>query len=615
MVVVGQVGAGNIKNAFQTAVDRGVTIERLANEIETQLLKARAHEKDFLLQWQADGFQSTYDRHIVPNKAEMELLRQAATDLATLIGDGPTENDQRIADDLAALTPQIDVYQDELRKTVSAIQQRGFNNTGLEGQLGQAIQGVEGYLTNHPGLETLSITLLQIRQSEKDYLLSGGQQDAKNVHDLSGQLIEKIIDADLSASDKSAMIVLMKDYLKAFDQLTVVDAEIVKSSELSRGAADVFEPLVTDIASVGQQEAADQLAGAQQASNQTFVATSLLLALGLLVGFIMAYTFARQIITPVQRLAQTAKRIEAGDLSAQAQAESEDEIGALAVTFNSMTTRLRETLEGLEQRVIERTRELEKARDVAESATRAKSLFLANMSHELRTPLSVMIGHSELLQESAQEQGYQQMIPKLQRIRTAGNHLLTLISNLLDMSKIEAGKMEFFLETFDIPTLITDVAVMLQPIMNKKSNILELDCAPDLGSMHTDLTKVRQMLFNLLDNAAKFTDNGIIRLTATRENDPQGGSQAAWINFSISDTGLGLTAEQIQGLFHEFTQADSSITRQYGGTGLGLALSRHYCRMMGGQITVDSAGLGKGSTFTIRLPLTVDPIEKISSPI
>jgi signal transduction histidine kinase len=195
-------------------------------------------------------------------------------------------------------------------------------------------------------------------------------------------------------------------------------------------------------------------------------------------------------------------------------------------------------------------------------------------------------------------------LPKLKRIRTAGNHLLTIISNLLDMSKIEAGKMEFYLETFDIPTLINDVAAMLQPIIQKKANTLEVDCAPDLGSMHADLTKVRQALFNIVDNAAKFTDHGTIRLSVRRESGPQ----SARIDFSIADTGIGLTADQIQNLFQEFTQADGSITRQYGGTGLGLALSRHYCRMMGGDIIVNSAGLGKGSTFTIHLPAVVEQI-------
>jgi signal transduction histidine kinase len=602
--VIGQVGSKNIQNAFQTAVDRGDAIERLGKKIETQLLQARRHEKDFLLQWKEIGFQVAYDRHIVPNQASMKNLRQSAAELAALIGNGQTENDQRIADDLAALTPQIDVYQQELQKTVNAIQQQGFEDTGLSGKLQQAMQDAEQRLVSHPGLEALSINLFQIRLIEKDYLLLSDQQDVQDVHDLSRQLLEQIADADLPANDKTEIKELIDGYLKTFDQLVTVNGEIAKSTELARGAADVFEPLVNDIASVGQQEAATQLAQAQQTSQQTFVASSLILVLGLLAGFALAYTLARQIIVPVENLARTAERIQGGDYTAQAHAESEDEIGALALAFNSMTAELRQTLEGLEQRVAERTHELEQARDLAEAATRAKSRFLANMSHELRTPLSVIMGYTELLQETAQESGYDQMIPKLKRIRSSGTHLLTIINNLLDITKIEAGKMEVYLETFDIPTLINDVGAMLQPVIQKKANTLEISCAPDLGSMHADLTKMRQMLFNIVDNAAKFTEQGTIRLNVTRESN----MQAAWINFSIADTGIGLTPEQIQNLFQEFTQADNSTTRQYGGTGLGLAITRHYCRMMGGDITVNSAGLGKGSTFTIRLPAVVDQI-------
>jgi signal transduction histidine kinase len=297
--------------------------------------------------------------------------------------------------------------------------------------------------------------------------------------------------------------------------------------------------------------------------------------------------------TRLQDLTRTARAMQNGSLDQLVQVTGDDEISLLGVTFNSMSAQLKMLVGTLEQ-----------ARDVAEAATQAKNLFLANMSHELRTPLSVIISHSEMLQDNAQELGYQQLIPKLEQIRSSGNHLLAIISNLLDFSKIEADKMEYYLETFSVPVLVNDMAVMLQPIFKKQGNRLDVTCAQNVESMHADLTKVRQALFNILDNASKFTDHGQIRLDVTHET--------SWINFSISDSGVGINPEQIQHLFKEFTQADASITREYGGTGLGLALSRNYCRAMGGDITVESAGLGQGATFTIRLPVQVDQIYELS---
>jgi putative methionine-R-sulfoxide reductase with GAF domain len=349
MAVVGQVGSRNVQNAFETATDRGAAIERLAKTIETELLQARRHEKDFLLNWEGDGFQAAYDRYIVLNQTSIGNLRQATTQLTALIANGQTENDQRIADDLAALTPQIDVYGEELQNTVALIKKRGFRDTGLEGQLQQSMQGLEQRLSRDPKLEPLTDTVLKIRLEEKDYLLGLGQQNIQNIHSLSEQLVGQIDAADLSANEKSEMTGLIENYLKAFDELVAVDHQIIKSSELSRGAADVFEPLVNDIASVGQQESATQLARAEQASSETSTVSNILLVLGLLAGFALAYTLARQIIRSMQNLVRTAQSIQGGDLNAQAQVESDDEIGALAVAFNGMTAQLRSLISSLDQ--------------------------------------------------------------------------------------------------------------------------------------------------------------------------------------------------------------------------------------------------------------------------
>ncbi|HEX8616347.1 MAG TPA: response regulator, partial [Thermoanaerobaculia bacterium] len=240
-----------------------------------------------------------------------------------------------------------------------------------------------------------------------------------------------------------------------------------------------------------------------------------------------------------------------------------------------------------------------KAKDVAETANRTKSLFLANMSHELRTPLNAILGFSEMLQEEAVERNLHDFDSDLQKISLSGRHLLGLINDILDLSKIEAGKMELRVESFDIGALIEEVASTIELQVEKNGNTLEIVCAPDIGAMRADVGKVRQGLFNLVANAAKFTHDGRIKIVAERA--VMDGTD--WINFTISDTGIGMSPEQIVRLFQPFTQADASTTRRFGGTGLGLALTRRFCQLMSGDVTVRSVP-GGGSLFTMMLPAT-----------
>ncbi len=245
--------------------------------------------------------------------------------------------------------------------------------------------------------------------------------------------------------------------------------------------------------------------------------------------------------------------------------------------------------------------ELLTARRDAEAANSAKSQFLANMSHELRTPLNAIIGYSEMLQEDARDAEQEGLIPDLAKIHAAGQHLLSLINDVLDLSKIEAGKMELYVESFDVAAVVADVASTVRPLIEKNGNALELHAGDGLGTMHSDVTRVRQVLLNLLSNAAKFTEEGTITLEVTRDADAAAGE---WLVFAVRDTGIGMTPEQLERLFEAFSQAEASTAAKYGGTGLGLALSKRFCEMMGGTIAVESTE-GSGTTFTAQLPVAI----------
>jgi|GEM_PF-1894868 signal transduction histidine kinase len=297
--------------------------------------------------------------------------------------------------------------------------------------------------------------------------------------------------------------------------------------------------------------------------------------------FLGFYFSLNQSIVSLDRATQ---RMVHGDASPTFRVASRDELSQVALAFNTIAT------------------ELVNARDTALTATRAKSRFLASMSHELRTPLNAIISYSELIEEQLIEDEITSYVPDLKKIQLAAHHLQALINDILDISKIEAGKMELYLEEVNVCLLVNDVTTTVQPMIEKKGNHLEVSCPQNVGLMTTDLIKTRQILFNLMSNANKFTEKGQLRLTV------QPAGQAEKITFSVSDSGIGMSPEQMKHLFEEFRQGESSTTRKYGGTGLGLAISQRLARLMGGDISVSSQ-LGAGSTFSLTLPLVVSPAE------
>ncbi|MCY7385509.1 MAG: HAMP domain-containing protein [Microcoleus sp. CAN_BIN18] len=334
------------------------------------------------------------------------------------------------------------------------------------------------------------------------------------------------------------------------------------------------------------------------------IACSLLISAGI-AAMLAVYTSAA-IARPLEATTLIAQRVtEESNFDLQVPVTTSDEVGMLAVSLNELI-----------QRVAEYTEDLHEAKVAAEAANRSKSAFLANMSHELRTPLNAIINYSEMLQEDAQDSGSEDFLPDLEKIQTAGKHLLDMISDILDISKIEAGHVTLYLENFDVATMIEEVMTTAQTLVEKKGNALALKTKGELGTMYADQPKVRQIPLNLLSNAAKFTEKGVITIEVERikneklkpkkrnkNKDFNSGSNysSQILIFRVSDTGIGMTDEQLDQIFKPFTQADASTTRKYGGTGLGLTISQRLCEILGGEISVESED-GKGSTFIVSLP-------------
>src|ERR1035437_3995769 len=363
---------------------------------------------------------------------------------------------------------------------------------------------------------------------------------------------------------------------------------------------------------------------------------AILFLLSMLFAVLASRYLQRGISEPISLLAEAARRVAVdGDYNVRVDSRGGGETGMLVEAFNSMLTTiqqrdaelvvakttaeparerlaeintvLEEVNRTLEQKVQDRTAELEKMMLTAKEDNHAKSSFLAKMSHELRTPMNAIIGYSEILLEDATDTGNQGAVDDLGKILSAARHLLGLINDVLDLSKIEAGRMDLFLETFDVGTLVREASTTVAPLVEKKHNRLVIDCPEHVGVMHADTTKLRQVLLNLLSNASKFTSNGEIVLSVARGVIGTG----ECIIIKVSDNGIGMTTEQMGRPFQTFSQADASTTAKFGGTGLGLAISRQFARLMGGDVTAESEP-GKGSVFTVWIPVQVARVKTMA---
>lgn len=437
------------------------------------------------------------------------------------------------------------------------------------------------------------------------YLVAGAQEQA----DLLLELVASLESSHLTASRRD-FLTQLNEFIAANDERL---SEVLSLKEGDRDdrlysmlrALDAESaPLVAqlvDLYGAMREEMNRADAGLQDLRRRAAaVSWALCIVYVVLIGTLWWWTGVK-FVQPLETLTLAARQSMEHDERMQIREQGPAEVRELTRTIGFFVA-------SLEAKIQERTSELQAATEAAAAANRAKSEFLANMSHELRTPMNAILGYSDLLSEEAEEKGEKGLVSDLEKINSAGKHLLSLINDVLDLSKIEAGKMELFLEKVDVESMLDEVVQTIEPLAATNSNRLEVECPEQIGSMYCDLTKLRQTLFNLLSNACKFCENGTVTLAASTGTV----SQQPMVIFSVTDTGIGMSPEQLEKVFEEFSQVHDSTKHQYGGTGLGLSISRRFCQLMGGDIGVSSE-LGRGTTFTVTIPTRVKDDESPSA--
>jgi len=601
VAATGLVGLNSVRGSFRSAIDRGLEVQRLAGEMKSELALARRAEKDFLLHWQSDGVDPAL-KFVAENHHHLGRLREALADLTRQEQAGVvTYPPKRTVENIIALEPYINVYAEDFEAAVELVKQQARLSPPLEQSFREMVAEILVRLREQSALLSVTANLVDIRQAERDYLWRGRRAAAAEVRRSADRLGSQLRQLPATGPRSQA---LLRRYQAAFEEVAAAASRLAAKTDDFNAAAVVVEPLVDDIASVGQREAAAEVAAAQLASGRTVLFVTLIVVVAMLVGATLATVLGHQITSPLTQLAQTAKAIGGGDLSARAHVEARDELGMLATTFNTMTDKVRQLVGSLEERVQERERaegEVRRLNSELEERVRTRTgelqtaneeleAFSYSVSHDLRTPLRHMAGFLYLMAQKADLK--EEDRAHLAVIQGAVKRMWNLIDALLAFSR--AGRAAIRRTPIDLKLLVDEARVELAEEIRSRKISWRLGPLPVVEG---DRVLLQQVMTNLLSNAVKFSrqrDTAEIEIREAPES-AQGNERV----FLVRDNGVGFDIVYAKKLFGVFKRLHGP--EEFDGSGIGLANVERIVRRHGGRIWAEAA-VNAGATFYVALP-------------